>query len=79
MGLFPWKVKYFYLYTISMKGDDCMKTIKDALDKYPDEMYVDSGKANMVCKIISIIYKKEQAKEKYYSMLKSMFDLEGSK
>lgn len=56
-----------------------MRTIKDVLDKYPDEMYVNSGKATMICRIISTIYKKEQAKQKYYSMLKSMFELEGSK
>lgn len=56
-----------------------MRTIKDVLNKYPDEMYVDSGKANMVRKIISTIYKKEKAKQKYYNTLKLMFELEGSK
>ena len=53
-----------------------MRTIKDVLDKYPDELYVDSGKANMICKIISTIYRKEEAKQKYYNTLKLMFDLE---
>ena len=53
-----------------------MRTIKDVLDKYPDEMYVDSGKANMICKIIFTIYRKEKAKQKYYNTLKLMFDLE---
>ena len=54
-----------------------MKTIQDVLDKYPDGMYVNGGKARIICQIASIVAIKEQAKRNYEEILELTTKLEG--
>lgn len=44
-------------------------TIKEVLNNYQDEMFVNSGKAKVISKIIKEIKKQEEAKNKYEKRL----------
>ena len=54
-----------------------MKTIQDVLDKYPDEMFINGGKARIVSQIVATISIREQAKRNFEEMLELTTQLEG--
>lgn len=54
-----------------------MKTIQDVLDKYPEEMFVNGGKARVICQIVETIAIKDQARRYYEKMLELTTQLEG--
>lgn len=56
-----------------------MKTIKDVLDKYPDEMFVNSSKCKAICKIIAAIQRHEKVEHHYHRMLDMTTELERRK
>ena len=47
------------------EGRVIVMTIKEVLNTYQDEMFVNSGKAKVISKIIKEIKKQEEAKNKY--------------
>ena len=53
-----------------------MKTIKDVLDQYPEEMFVNSLKCKAVCNIITVIQKYLKEQHRFHSMLNLTTELE---
>lgn len=56
-----------------------MKTIKDVLDQYPEEMFVNSLKCKAVCNIITVIQKHLKEQQRFHSMLNLTTELERRK
>lgn len=56
-----------------------MKTIQDVLDKYPEEMFVNSSKCKAVCNIVATIQKHLKEQHRFYSMLNLTTELERRK
>ena len=66
----------YYIY----EGDDWnMKTIKDVLDQYPEEMFVNSSKCKAVCSIVAVIQKHLEEQHRFHSMLNLTTELERKK
>ena len=56
-----------------------MKTIKDVLDQYPEEMFVNSLKCKAVCNIITVIQKHLKEQHRFHSMMNLTTELERGK
>lgn len=66
----------YYTY----EGDDWnMKTIKDVLNQYPEEMFVNSSKCKAVCNIVAVIQKHLKEQHRFNSMLNLTTELERRK
>lgn len=59
----------FIIAYYSYEGRVIVMTIKEVLNNYQDEMFVNSGKAKVISKIIKEIKKQEEAKNKYEKRL----------
>lgn len=56
-----------------------MKTIKDVLNQYPEEMFVNSSKCKAVCSIVAVIQKHLKEQHRFNSMLNLTTELERRK
>lgn len=56
-----------------------MKTIKDVLNQYPEEMFVNSSKCKAVCNIVAVIQKHLKEQHRFHSMLNLTTELERRK
>lgn len=54
-----------------------MKTIKDVLSKYEDELYVNEGKAKAVAKIIKLMHEQDEVQKLYAKRLELTKVIEG--
>lgn len=81
----PWDCSHGRLNIVlviyyTCEGDDWnMKTIKDVLDQYPEEMFVNSSKCKAVCNIVAVIQKHLKEQRRFHSMLNLTTELERKK
>lgn len=81
----PWDCSHGRLNIVlviyyTCEGDDWnMKTIKDVLDQYPEEMFVNSSKCKAVCNIVAVIQKHLKEQHRFHNMLNLTTELERKK